>query len=120
MKSKFTPAKRLAVAAGVTAASLLPAVPAHATDMTIQTVCGDSMDVDITGGVAHWEAICSGSTITVSGYLQDTKEDGLCAQVKGYINGVWHYSAKACPAGEVETFNFYGPGRTANVYLYVT
>ena len=123
MKKSILGKRWTILAAGVGVAALaVPVANAYAdeeSDVTIQTVCGDTMDPDVTGGLAHWEASCSSGNITVSGWVKDTKEDGKCARVKAFIDGKWNYSNSACPEGETENFSFTGPGRSANVYLYV-
>ncbi|GAA4910007.1 hypothetical protein LX16_2784 [Stackebrandtia albiflava] len=96
------------------------AVPgaAHA-DVRPMTVCGQEMDVEIDGGLAYWRASCRGTTMTVSGWVRDTDADGMCARVKALIGTRWHYSARACPEGDQESFSFSGTDNDAQVYLYV-
>lgn len=122
--SKRTTGYLAVLAAVVGLATLSPAVAAHADteeqDVTVQTVCGDSINTDIRGAEAYWHATCTSTEITISGWVEDTKANGLCARVRAYINGKWHYSPKACPAGEVENFVFTGVDRAASVYLYNT
>lgn len=119
MKVRTTPRSRWILVAGALGiAALVPTVSAFA-DVTIQTVCGETMDSDVGGGAAHWEASCDGNSITVSGWVKDTSADGKCARVKAYIDGRWRYSKKACPTGEVQNFSLTGSDRSANVYLYV-
>lgn len=62
---------------------------------------------------------CSGGNVYVDGRVKDTDADGYCVQVKAQINGVWHYSAKACPSGTTKYFSWSGPGNTAYVYTYL-
>lgn len=84
----------------------------------LRTGCNDSMDSDVPGGLAHWEASCKKGKITVTGWVKDTRTDGKCARVKAFIDQKWHYSDKACPSGDTDKFKLTGPGNDAKVYLY--
>lgn len=81
--------------------------------------CGEvKNNVRVSGGQASWSHSCSGGQIRVSGWVKDTSADGKCAQVKAeYSNGT-QWSNKACPNGEVEYFDFVGPGNSVPVYLF--
>lgn len=83
-----------------------------------RTGCSESMDSDVPGGLAHWEASCDNGNITVSGWVKDTRTDGKCARVKAFIDQKWEYSDKACPSGDVDKFKLTGDGNDAKVYLY--
>lgn len=80
--------------------------------------CPNSRDVYISGGESHYTLSCSGGRIYVNGRVKDTRSDGKCVQVKVQIGSTFYYSNTACPSGEVEYFNFSGPGSVAYVWTY--
>jgi hypothetical protein len=80
-------------------------------------------DIEVPGGQAHYtECKSATSNITVNGWVKDTRADGKCAQVYGYMAPEYYYfqSARACPKGTVKQFSFSGLGfDDALVYLRV-
>ena len=109
----------LAVAAVAGVAAIAgPATMAIADGIEPRTGCNDSVSADVPGGLAHWEASCSGGDITVSGWVKDVRTDGKCARVKAFIDDKWEYSGKACPSGDKDKFKLKGGGNDAKVYLY--
>lgn len=81
--------------------------------------CTNARDVYIGGAESHYTLNCSNGNIYVDGRVKDTRSDGRCARVKALINGVWHYSDRACPNGTTRYFSWSGAGNTAYVYTYV-
>jgi hypothetical protein len=81
--------------------------------------CGDVQDVRTSGAEAHWAINCGGGGVAVVGWVKDTDADNQCAQVLAYFpaDGSTKESPKACPKGNVKSFNLTGPGGSANVRL---
>lgn len=111
--------KTLAVAATVTALTGLgvagAVTPASA---STQGSCGGIFNPSTGGGYAHWTLSCSGGRIYMDGYVQDTRSDGLCAQVKAVMNDGTYFSPKACPSGNRKEFHFNSSGSVADGYLF--
>jgi len=123
--AKRITARTTAIAVATIATSLMitptvaSASEAGPTDFVIQTQCGESKEAVVGGGEAYWKATCSGSSMTVSGWVRDTAADGMCARVKALMGGTWKYSERACPAGTTKTFELTGSESDAEVYLYL-
>jgi hypothetical protein len=81
---------------------VLNAAPAAA------AVCPASMSPIINGARAHWKLACKGRDVSVSGWLEDTRLDGKCAQIAfdpgAEKGGIWF--ANACGSGTRENYNF--------------
>jgi hypothetical protein len=83
--------------------------------------CGTSTSPSVRGAKAHWQLSCSKGSVTVSGWVQDTKPDGKCAQVRAdFPGGITVFSKRACPEGQKENFSWTYPGDLAEVYLLNT
>ncbi|WP_182873784.1 hypothetical protein [Microbispora sp. H10670] len=81
--------------------------------------CGAIKNTTLSGSRAHWELICDGGLITVTGWVQDMDADGRCAKVKAvFASGTTEYSEAACPKGVKKNFTWSHPGAIADVYLY--
>jgi hypothetical protein len=72
--------------------------------------CDQRVNTSVSGGQASWSHTCSNGQIRVAGWVKDTKADGKCAQVKAVYSNGTQWSNKACPSGEVQYFDFNGPG----------
>ncbi|MFC4337883.1 hypothetical protein [Salininema proteolyticum] len=86
-------------------------------DIGTQASCGDTEDVYINGGEAHWTINCSGGETTISGWHKDTKADGRCVQVYGSVSGNSFITPRACPSGEREIWSRTVSG-TSNIKVY--
>ncbi|MFE9173781.1 hypothetical protein ACFYNZ_30715 [Streptomyces kebangsaanensis] len=68
--------------------------------------CPSSASPKINGAKASWTLRCSGGSLRVSGWLEDTRMDGKCALVRAVgRNGVPH-TKRACGSGVREQFDF--------------
>lgn len=120
------PLRRLAygISALTLSAITITTPVAHATELESESVsmfggCGDTFHPTTQGGEAYWRVSCSGSFVTIRGWVQDTSADGQCARVKAYFPTYgWEYSRPACPRGEVQDFSFTHSGDTVLGYLY--
>jgi hypothetical protein len=81
----------------------------------------------VPGGEAHWTKCINYSglwtSVTVDGWVKDTRADGKCAQVKAIFNDGTDtdYSPKACPAGHKQSFSWNHVGASAaSVYLFTS
>jgi hypothetical protein len=112
----------MAVGAAVTAAALclgaLAASPAVAAVPGVAAAC-DTHDIYIPGGEAHYTECHGSAQSSVNGWVKDTRADGMCAQVYGsWSDGTEFHSARACPEGEVQSFDF-THGGNINAYVYL-
>lgn len=82
--------------------------------------CGDNFNPKVPGAKAHWEISCNASrnTVTIEGWVEDTKSDGKCAKVSANINGTTKRSAAACPKGDREEFKWTATGKKIDAELY--
>lgn len=108
----------VAAVVGVAAVAGPTTVAIAESTMQPRTGCSESLDADVPGGLAHWEASCDNGNIYVKGWVKDTRSDGKCARVKAFIDNKWKYSSRACPSGDVDKFTLSGDGNDAKVYLY--
>ncbi|MFB7373891.1 hypothetical protein ACFC0D_29025 [Streptomyces sp. NPDC056222] len=106
-----------ALSATVLAAGLAlgAAAPARAAS------CPSSASPKIPGGKAHWTLSCRGGTLKVYGWVEDTRQEGDCANVSVWPGGGHHWKlVSACSWGERKNFDFAFAGTTtASVYLYL-
>ena len=56
---------------------------AAAATIVVQGTCGQTFDVDVSGGAAGWTLSCSGGNIRAIGWVKDTDADGKAAEVYG-------------------------------------
>jgi len=82
--------------------------------------CGGVFSPSMTGGKASWTLTCSGGKITISGWVEDTKEDGLCARVTAHYSDGSTQVWKACPYGTRTTIKGTGSGSLIDAYLTVS
>jgi len=94
----------------------------HATDISVLGSCGENFGPSIRGAKAHWTLSCANGRITMKGWVEDTRSDGKCAQVRGEFSDGTYDSEKSCPAGREhrKSFEWSGPGQIANGYLYIS
>jgi hypothetical protein len=81
--------------------------------------CGETFQPRVNGGEAAWSLYCYGGSITIDGWVKDTKKDGKCAWVKAFGGEQAMQHAKACPAGTVTHFEWTTGGNEIRAYLYV-
>ncbi|MEU7471792.1 hypothetical protein AB0A94_25265 [Streptomyces sp. NPDC044984] len=68
--------------------------------------CPSTASPKIDGAIASWSLSCSGGSVRVSGWLEDTRMDGKCALVR-IVGGNGEYHTKqACGSGVREQFDF--------------
>ena len=95
-------------------------VPLTECDQTVTANIGTIFDRKAT---AFWRVHCNvspGNRTRVVGWVEDRKSDGLCARVKADIAGVWYYSPRACPKGNVQNFTLTGNSdHDPQVFLYL-
>ncbi|CAL9296770.1 hypothetical protein ACFW5U_34820 [Streptomyces rochei] len=75
------------------------AAPANA------ATCPSSASPKIDGAEASWTLRCSGGTVTVSGWVEDTRMDGKCAVVRIVGGNGDTKRAQACNSGVREQFS---------------
>jgi hypothetical protein len=80
--------------------------------------CGHEYNVNIDGGRSNYSVTCQNGRVYVNGRVTDTSADGWCIRVKALMNGVWHYSDRACPKNTTKSFSWSEPGSAASVYTY--
>jgi hypothetical protein len=68
--------------------------------------CPSSASPKISGAEASWTLRCSGGSVRVSGWLEDTRMDGKCAVVRGVGGNGESRSKKACGSGVREQFSY--------------
>ncbi|MET8508488.1 hypothetical protein ABZV60_28185 [Streptomyces sp. NPDC004787] len=80
--------------------------------------CPSSASPVIPGAKAHWTLSCSGNTLKVYGWVEDTRADGDCAFVFAHAGNGGHDSADACGWGARSNFDMAFPRtKTAEVRL---
>lgn len=85
----------------------------------IQGTCGQSFNPRIIGGKAHWTIDCVNGNAGISGWVEDTRSDGKCIQVKAtWSNGTTKLSPRACPKGSKKSFELRGSGKTVKAYVF--
>jgi hypothetical protein len=68
--------------------------------------CPSTASPKIDGAIAGWSLSCSGGSVRVSGWLEDTRMDGKCALVR-IVGGNGEYRTRqACGSGVREQFDF--------------
>jgi hypothetical protein len=118
-------AKRIATAAAligtILTGALAVAGPASASEagpIIVQGTCGQTFDVDVSGGAAGWTLSCSGGNIRAIGWVKDTDADGKAAEVYGtWQNGDSFGVVRAGGEGTLTHFDKQHSG--SNVYLYL-
>jgi hypothetical protein len=85
-----------ALAAGLLVAGATPAAAA---------TCPSGASPVVKGAKASWTLKCSGGTLAVYGWLEDTKRDGRCAKVTIVSAGQFK-PRKACGKGERVNFDY--------------
>lgn len=112
-----------AVAAGAALGlSMAGAVPASAGSTGVQARCPATLNPVVNGGEAAWTIDCVGSKVHITGWVKDTKADGLCAFVKAFASftdGSSRKEAKACPKGTTTRFAWEATGTEITAYLYL-
>ena len=68
--------------------------------------CPSSASPKIDGAKAGWSLRCSGNSVTVSGWLEDTRMDGKCAVVRINAGNGAYTAPKACSSGVREQFSY--------------
>lgn len=82
--------------------------------------CPSQLSPSITGAKASWKLTCSGSNVTINGWVKDTLPDGRCARVKIICgSGDASFSPKACGSGTKKNFKKTCSGRMIDAYLQV-
>ncbi|MFC9262241.1 hypothetical protein [Streptomyces hydrogenans] len=80
--------------------------------------CPSSASPVIPGAKAHWKLTCSGNTLKVYGWVEDTRMDDYCAFVFAHTDNDQHDSADVCGWGNRTNFDMTFPRtRTAEVRL---
>lgn len=114
--------RSIGVAVGVltlTATSVFGVASAASASIAPMGTCGQTFNPSVSGGKAHWDLICSGGNITMSGWVEDTSADGKCAYVTATFNNNINEQAKACPSGTRTPFSWTHPGTIVDGYLTV-
>ncbi|MFI9603460.1 hypothetical protein ACIHCX_27025 [Streptomyces sp. NPDC052043] len=75
--------------------------------------CPSSASPVIDGASASWSLRCSGSDVTVSGWVQDTRMDGKCAVIRINAGNGGYETKSACGSGVREQFSFTFAGTTS-------
>lgn len=110
----------------VAAASEHSEIPSFAIEeihsIVLLGTCGQSFNPSVRGGKAHWTIDCVNGNAGVRGWVEDTRSDGKCAQVKATWGSdrTTKLSPKACPKGQRRSFELRGKGATVNAYLYLS
>ncbi|MEU6132119.1 hypothetical protein ABZ805_23330 [Saccharopolyspora sp. NPDC047091] len=108
--------KRLLVAgammAGFAGTLTAPAVaaPAVAGDASIAAQCGKTYRISQPFGQSTFKVTCKSGTLTIRGYVKDTKADGKCVWVVGQVGNKSFRSGKACPKGKSVSYAATGKG----------
>ncbi|MBL3666792.1 hypothetical protein JL475_12475 [Streptomyces sp. M2CJ-2] len=68
--------------------------------------CPSSASPKIDGAQAGWTLRCSGGSVRVSGWLEDTRMDGKCAVVRITGGNGDYRTKKACGSGVREQFDY--------------
>lgn len=68
--------------------------------------CPSSASPKIDGAIAGWSLRCSGGSVRVSGWLEDTRMDGKCAVVRVHGGNGDYRTKQACGSGVREQFDF--------------
>lgn len=114
--------RRTALVLLAAATLVMPGVAAQAQPQDIVPLggCGDTYNPSVGGGKASWTLSCSGSNITIKGWVEDTDNDGKCARVTATYSDGDTQTWKACPEGTRTTISGSGPGKLIDAYLTVT
>ncbi|GAA2496938.1 hypothetical protein GCM10010393_31220 [Streptomyces gobitricini] len=92
-----------ALLGGVMAGGLLLVAGSPASAAT----CPSGAEPVVPGGKAKWTLACSGGTLSVYGWVEDTRRDGKCAKVTAKpSNSSNSFSRTACGKGERTNFDF--------------
>lgn len=115
------PGSRNRIAAAVSSGFLILAglsmAPAAYADASAAD-CKPQGVVTVPGGEARWTKCIGDGWTSVDGWVQDTREDGKCAEVFArFANGAGQTSKRACPSGDVERFSWKESGRGVSVHL---
>ncbi|SCF16686.1 hypothetical protein [Micromonospora chokoriensis] len=99
------------------------AAPSQPDSFGILAGCGAVFNnVKVDGGAASWNISCTnGTNARIEGFVEDTKADGKCAQVKAFANNGESRVplAKACPKGTKTNFDWKTSGATdITAYLF--
>ena len=86
------------------------AAPSQPDSISILGGCGAVFNnVTVDGGAASWNISCTnGTNARIEGFVEDTKADGKCAQIKAFANNGESRVplAKACPKGTRTNFDW--------------
>ncbi|MGW3954816.1 hypothetical protein ACWEKM_28670 [Streptomyces sp. NPDC004752] len=108
------------LASALSAAALAAGLSLTAASPAAAASCPSTASPVIPGAKAHWTLSCSGSTLKVYGWLEDTRADGDCAFVSADGGNGQTRTADACGWGTRTNFDFSFPRtKTAEVRLFL-
>ncbi|MFH8617329.1 hypothetical protein ACH4E8_19950 [Streptomyces sp. NPDC017979] len=68
--------------------------------------CPHSASPVIDGGAAHWTLRCSGKNVVMTGWVDDTRMDGMCAKVRINAGNGAYKGPSACGSGVRKEFKY--------------